>query len=111
MIHEVRTIKFGKTELEQALNAYRHLKADLLPPGRITGFAPSTNKELTVGVETSHGSFTSHVHVALPAHHVTDALIKFCIANNVVLPAKADKEVLYADGDAMLMMQLAVNVG
>jgi hypothetical protein len=110
MVQEVRTIKFGMQELEKALNGYRRIHMGVLPAGRIAGMQPGENKGLNVTVETSHEA-ARHVHVVLNEEDVSEALIRFCIENNVILPRRAAKELLYADGFAMLLIEMEMMVG
>ncbi len=111
MVQEVRKIILSQTELEKALNSFRRLKPDFLPPGRISYCKPVENGAPLVGIEMKYGTSTHELEFALTKDDFLEVLIKFCLENNIPLPRKGDKAAGFSDGNATLYIQLEVELG
>ncbi len=110
MIQETRTIVFGSEDLLKAINSYRQHKTGFLPPGKIL-YYKTNDGGVFVGIEMTYSGKKDKLDIPVSRQHLLDLLVRFCIENNIVLPARGVKNVSFREGQAVLRIELETEVG
>ena len=88
---EIRRIILDDEELISAINSYRRVRDDLLPPGSILSVAPGDDGGAAVQIEFKFGPNVRTDTFALTTPHLVEAMIRFCIETNVVVPRQGKR--------------------
>jgi len=110
MVTEVRKIILSQAELDKALNSFRRVKPDFLPPGRILYCRP-VDAQPSIGVEMVYGNTKREMEISVPMHDFVEVMVKFCVENNICLPRQGTKSAGFVEGNAMLHIELEAEMG
>jgi len=107
MVQELRQIILSKDELLLAIDAHRRIKPGLLPDGKIIDFevAGQTSIRVTIAGEDE----TQTTSVVFSDAKLLDALIRFCLENNIMLPRLGRKSVSVLADNVSLCIMLDVD--
>jgi hypothetical protein len=115
MVQEYRRIILDEDELRSAFEAYRRMRPQALPAGKITHCAASQHgaeaATVTLTIEppdAGHGPSTQHL---LTEAAILEPVIRFCIENNIVLPRNGRKTVGVVGGKVSLCVALNLSLG
>ena len=90
MVQELRRISFTKAETLAALEGYRRMTENFLPPGTITAFEMLSATSIKVAIQTD---LPTPEVIILQEDKVAQPLIRFCLENNIPLPRSGRKSV------------------
>jgi hypothetical protein len=105
MAKETRQIMLNCDEMAAALGALRNAQPERIPPGRIIALRPDADG-VTIDVRHRDDFGPLNGSHFLSAETVREAMIRFCLENNVPLPLRARKWVTCAGGDFVLQIHL-----
>jgi hypothetical protein len=103
MVEEVRRIILTKDELLIALDAYRRVKSDFLPAGRMLQCKQAGDGVFVVSVELTYGSTKQMLEFSFKQNDLLDPVVKFCMANNIVLPLDS-KKCMTVEGEKFVLL-------
>lgn len=106
MPREIRTIILSDTELTGAVDAFRRVRKDLLPPGIVHGIVAEPDGNILVTIEMKFGPNIRNDSFILEQQYVVEALVRFCIENNVIIPRSGSKKMLRGDKEWILEIRL-----
>ena len=106
MPREIRTIIMSDAELTGAIDSFRRVRKDLLPPGTIHGIEAQKDGNVLVAIEMKFGPNVRNDSFILEHQFVVEALARFCIENNVIIPRSGAKKVLKTDREWILEIRL-----
>ncbi|MDD4617507.1 MAG: hypothetical protein PHW76_10475 [Alphaproteobacteria bacterium] len=101
-----RQISFSKEELYNAFSAYARKSPDFLPKGDLLSCTPKLKTEEGSSVEVAIKTSSGEKKILYRDTTVLQALILFCLENNVMLPRDGQKMFVVIDGRACLLIQL-----
>ena len=107
MPREIRKIILDDEELIQALMSYRRVREDLLPPGQILSVKPDGKNDAVIDIEFKFGPNERRDLFTLKNQKLVDALIRFCIENNIVVPRQGKRAAHHQNGFWILEMHLS----
>ncbi len=103
MVEEVRRIILTKEELLIALDAYRRVKPDFLPAGKMLQCKQDPGGAFVLTVELTYGSTKQMLEFSFKQNDLLDPIVKFCIANNIVLPLESKKSIA-VEGEKFVLL-------
>jgi len=106
MVQELRRITLNKAELISSLESHRRMTPNFLPDGEIIDFDIIDHTSIMITVETDPSMREASV---VPDDKIVQALIRFCLENNIVLPREGHKSVLVAKDDVSLCIALDID--
>src|SRR6185295_5618547 len=106
MVSEVRTILLNEEEVVTALTSYRRLNPGFLPSGKITGCKARDEVEAIVVIAMQFGGIVKPMERTLSAEALLEPIIHFCIENNILLPRRGRKSVIFDDGRPALYVEM-----
>ena len=104
MVQELRRIILTKQELFSALECHRRMTPQFLPEGKIVDFETINETSMMITVETDPS--VQEASVFFPDDKLIQALIRFCLENNIMLPLQGRKSVLVAQDNVSLCIDL-----
>jgi hypothetical protein len=108
MAKEIRKVKVSGGELAMALNAYRRLEPEYLPPGKVVHCDVHEDTE-AVEIEIEQAAMRHECErkkFSLPLSKITEPLIYFCIDHHIMLPRRGKKSGIVSDGNPALFIEL-----
>lgn len=106
MPREIRTIIFSEPELYGALDSFRRVRRDLLPPGTLSEIMPEKAGNITIGIEMKFGPNVRSDRFILEHEFLVEAMARFCIETNIIVPRAGSKKVYKADKEWVLEIRL-----
>lgn len=106
MPHELRKIFFNAVDLAHALEAHRNDKPQFLPQGKLQHIEVMTD-HLLVRVELSYVENRHTLDYKIDYDKMLDALVGFCIARRIPLPAAGIKRTYPVEEELVLEIVLA----
>ncbi|MEQ8333194.1 hypothetical protein [Nisaea sp.] len=106
MPREIRTIIFSDAELTGAVDSFRRVRKDLLPPGAVHGVEAHEDGNILVTIEAKFGPNVRNDNYILEHKFVVEALVRFCIETNIVIPRAGSKKMRRSDTEWILEIQL-----
>jgi hypothetical protein len=106
MPKEIRQIILDNAELAEAIHCFRRVQSDLLPPGNILSVKPTEKGGASVKIEMKFGPNVRKDWFILEAEHLAEAMVRFCIENNIIVPLQGTRKVLAADRAWVLEIRL-----
>ncbi len=109
MANEIRKVTVSNGELAMALNAYRRLEPEYLPPGKVVNCDVHKDAEaVEIEIEqTITKAEMARKKFSLPLPKITEPLIYFCIDHHIMLPRRGKKSgIISDDGEPALFIQL-----
>ena len=112
MPSEYREVRLSDIELIEAFLSYRRVTPTFLPEGQII-HCQSKGEVTSVTVKMCYGTTEQNATFEIDDGAVTQAMIRFCVENNVCLPEKGKKTVKRVRGGIALCIALvhAAEVG
>lgn len=102
---ELRCILFTDLEVLTAILDRRRKLSEALPDGQVTGLRLEMNQGTRCILQIDGGKHS----LTIAETELQAALLAYCMAKNVPLPAEADKSVYLIRGRATLMMTMNFN--
>ncbi|UUX48799.1 hypothetical protein NUH88_15470 [Nisaea acidiphila] len=93
-------------ELASAVDSFRRVRKDLLPPGTIHGIEAQKDGNVLIAIEMKFGPNVRNDSFILEHEFVVEALARFCIETNIVIPRGGAKKVLKSDKEWILEIRL-----
>ena len=109
MPRERRQIIFSEAELYEALLAYNRIAEPPAFKGDPFSIVLTRDPSITLVTRVSDGRDGRDWHeekVKLPTPFIVEAMIRFCIANTISLPRRANKRFLVVQNEACLFVLL-----
>jgi hypothetical protein len=110
MAKEIRKVKVSGGELAMALNAYRKLEPEYLPPGKVVRcdvHEDSDAVEIEIEQTITRAEYQKERRrLSIPLPKITEPLIYFCIDNHIMLPRRGKKSGIVSDGSPALFIEL-----
>ncbi len=110
MVQEVREIVLNPDELAEAIDIYRQLTPEFLPPGRIVQCRATKSRTVTVSVEIIRDGFKRVADFSIGQAQILRPLIGFCLKKGIPLPKDGQKEAMIAANIVVLYVTRNVNV-
>jgi len=107
MVEEVRRISLTKDEIITAIDAYRRIHNGFLPAGKILHYKITPSGSLNVAVEVAYGATAQTLEFTFKQSDFLDPVIKFCIANNIMLPLDSHKTISFENDKLVLLINMA----
>lgn len=104
MVQELRRITLNKAELISSLESHRRMTPNFLPDGKIVDFDIIDSTSIMITVETNPEE--QEASIIFPDDKIVQALIRFCLENNIALPREGHKSVLVAKDNVSLCIAL-----
>ncbi|MDE1900257.1 MAG: hypothetical protein KGI37_01255 [Alphaproteobacteria bacterium] len=108
MVYETRRIVLEKEELFLALEAHGRMTPHFLPRGRVVDFEALSPTSIMVTVETEPDA--QEATVIFTDGKLVQALVRFCLENNIMLPRAARKSVAVDAEHVSLCMDMDVDI-
>ncbi|WP_028466900.1 hypothetical protein [Nisaea denitrificans] len=106
MPREVRTIILSDAELSGAVDSFRRVNKDLLPPGTVHGIEAQPDGSILVAIEMKFGPNIRKDKFILEQQNVVEAFVRFCIETNVVIPRSGTRKIVRTDKEWILEIRL-----
>lgn len=106
MPHELRKIFFNAVDLAHAIEAHRNEKPQFLPQGKLQHVEVKPD-HLLVRVELSYVDNRHTLDYKIDYDKVLDALVAFCLARRIPLPAAGTKRTYPVEDEVVLEIVLA----
>lgn len=106
MVYEVRTIVLNNEEMAMALNTYRRHHPDFLPLGKILDCEVRDEAELVAMVEAECAGVKKPVERKISNEALLEPMIQFCIENNIMLPKRGRKMMVFDGGQPALYVEM-----
>jgi len=101
MATEIRTIIFTRDEVLRAVTDLRRRKGAPLPPGAVFKFSLHSNPTIQLGLAIAVDGEERLESVEFYGDELGAALVMFCIANKIPLPARNATKRLRVFGDSL----------
>ena len=105
MVQELRQIILSNDELISALDAHGRMISGFMPKGSIKGFAAAGDGGLVVTLSNPEGKVSQ---IIVDEERLLQALIRFCIENNIMLPREGKKSAVISDKSVSLSIKLDI---
>lgn len=89
-----------------AVDSFRRVRRDLLPPGAVHEIEPKTGGDILVHMEMKFGPNLRKDKFILEHEFVVEAMARYCIETNVIIPRAGKKKVLRTDKEWILEIRL-----
>ena len=106
MPHELRKIYLNAVDLTHALEAYRNVKPQFLPQGKLHHVEVKAN-HLLVRIELSYVDNTHMLDYQIEYEQLLEAIVGFCLERRIPLPAAGVKRTYPLDDEVVLEIVLA----
>ena len=106
MPREIRTIILNDAELTGAIDSFRRVRKDLLPPGTVHGIEAQPNGDILIAIEMKFGPNVRNDSFILDQQYVVEAFVRFCIETNVIIPRGGTKKILRTEKEWILEIRL-----
>jgi hypothetical protein len=106
MAKEMRQIALDAEEMILALRALRTAQPHRVPPGQIHEIRGEAEGGVTIAVKHRDDFGPLHGDHQVPAETVREAMIRFCLENNIPLPLRGQKSAVCVGGEFVLQIQL-----
>ena len=106
MPREIRKIILNDAEIMEAVMSYRRVTSDLLPPGDILNVRPSEDHSISVEIEMKFGPNVRKDWFVLERDHLTEAMVRYCIENNILVPRQGTRKARPVDKAWVLEIRL-----
>lgn len=106
MPREIRTIILSDAEFTGAIDSFRRVRRDLLPPGIVHGVEAQADGSILVAIEMKFGPNIRNDKFVLEHQFVVEALARFCIETNVIIPRAGAKNVIRTEKEWVLEIRL-----
>ncbi len=93
MPRELRSIEFFDHELVSALTSYRRVQPDFLQEGEILACFAQSSTDVNVRIVTARGRPPVNISVAITDSDFLEALIRYCLENNIPIPRAGKKSI------------------
>jgi len=94
------------TELKEAIDSFRRVHKEILPPGTVHGIETQPDGSILVAIEMKFGPNIRNDKFILEQQNVVEAIVRFCIETNVVIPRSGTKKVMRTDKEWILEIRL-----
>jgi len=106
MPREIRKIILSREEMAEAVDSFRRVRKDLLPPGTILSVEEAKGPSVTVHIEMRFGPNVRNDEFVLENEHLVETMIRFCLENNIIVPRGGKKTVRCIDQEWLLEIKL-----
>ncbi len=86
MVQEIREIMLGVDELVAAIEAYRQLSPEFLPPGKITNCFLTETNTVSISIEIAREGYSRNAEFILNKSDLLRPLACFCLQNGISIP-------------------------
>jgi hypothetical protein len=102
MVQELRRIILSKKELIAALESHNRMVPNFLPAKRIYDLSAAGNDSIAIELQASMDDYQLSAQLIIRDTRLLMPVIRFCIENNVWLPAGGHKSIeIIGDGVAL----------
>ncbi|WP_193173625.1 hypothetical protein [Nisaea nitritireducens] len=109
MPREIRTIILSDAELKGAIDSFRRVHKELLPPGTVHGIEAQPDGSILIAIEMKFGPNIRNDSFILEQQHVVEAFVRFCIETNIIIPRSGTKKIVRTDKEWILEIRLKSN--
>ncbi len=106
MPSEHRQIVFGKSELNEAISAYRESHGDGIPDGRVTACSVDAKKRIAVMIAFLKDGEDKPTVAEISASAVAAALIAYCMGKGIPIPRQSHKSVQQLGDNIALVVRV-----